>query len=133
MLAPSHSARAFTVSPTDALAAARLTAALREVRDVGVAEIARAVAERADEVISLADSHGIPLATPRDAARRAGIVALAPDPGDAAHLPAALANDGITFTARSGLIRIAVHAGTTEATMRMLVDALATAASARVW
>ena len=131
--AAASSARAFTVSGDDFLAAGRLATALDELRDVGVAAVAAAVADRADEIIYYAERYGVPLLTPRERDRRAGIVALVPDARDAAGLAAALVNGGLTFTARSGQIRLAAHAGTGEDTMRLLGDALAGFAASRAW
>lgn len=131
--APAPSAQAFTVSGPDTLAAARLAAALREVADVGVPEIESVLSARAADVMFLADRYEVPVITPREPERRAGIVALAPAPQDAAPLAAALANHGLTVTARAGRIRVAPHAGTGADTMRLLGDALAAFSSARVW
>ncbi|MBU4464836.1 MAG: aminotransferase class V-fold PLP-dependent enzyme [Actinobacteria bacterium] len=128
--APAMSARAFTVSPPDHLAAARLAAALREVRDVGVAVIEREITARTDEVIFIADRYEIPVVTSRDPQQRAGIVALAPAAHDVAALGAALANHGVSATTRSGQVRIAPHVGTGEDTMQLLGDALA---ASRAW
>ncbi|QAY60938.1 aminotransferase class V-fold PLP-dependent enzyme [Microbacterium protaetiae] len=122
--AAASTAQAFTVTGSDILAAGRLATGLEEVRDAGVAGIADAVADRADEIIAAADEYGIAVVTPHDRARRAGIVALAPEPTEAAGLSAALANSGLTFTARSGLIRLAPHAGTDASTLQLLRDAL---------
>ncbi len=58
---------------------------------------------------------------------------LAPEAQDAAPLAAALANFGLTVTARSGLVRIAPHVGTGGDTLRLLGDALAAFSSARTW
>ncbi|GAA4351958.1 aminotransferase class V-fold PLP-dependent enzyme [Microbacterium rhizosphaerae] len=129
---PAASVQAYGVSVLDHLAAGRLAATAREIADVGVGVIERALAERVDEVIALADGHGIPVVTPRDPARRAGIVALAPDPQDAGPLAATLANYGLVFTTRSGLIRLAPHAGTDIGTLHMLQDALGAFAASRV-
>ncbi|MBN9186343.1 MAG: aminotransferase class V-fold PLP-dependent enzyme [Microbacterium sp.] len=130
---PGASAQAFAAPAADELAAARLAAALDEVGAVGVSEIARTVAERCEEVMFYADRYDIPVVTPRDPVHRAGIVALEPVPADVGPLGAALANHGVTFTARSGLIRLSPHVGTGEDTMQMLGDALAAFAAARVW
>ncbi|MFG6401896.1 aminotransferase class V-fold PLP-dependent enzyme [Microbacterium sp. P04] len=122
---PAHSARGFTVSEADPLAAGRLATAVREVSAAGVAEIESRIAEVSAQVIALADQHGIAIATPREPQHRAGIVALAPDAADAAPLAAALANHGLAITARSGMVRVAVHAGTSADTLAQLADALA--------
>ncbi|RZI91160.1 MAG: aminotransferase class V-fold PLP-dependent enzyme, partial [Microbacterium sp.] len=128
--APRPDAAAFTISPIDALAAARLATAVRDVRDVGVATVAAAVRERAHTLMSLADRYGLPVLTPRDA--HAGIVALAPDPHDAGALAAALANHGVTATARGGTVRVSAHAGTAADTLQLFGDALADVSSHRV-
>jgi len=131
--APAASARAFSVNHPDPLAAGRLEAALRDVRDVGVQEIEAALAERTGDVMYLADRYGIPIITPRDPARRAGIVALSPAAQEVAPLAASLANHGLTVTVRSGQIRVAPHVGTGADTMRLFGDALAAFSSAHVW
>lgn len=131
--APSPDARAFIVSKADSLASARLGTALREVHEVGVDQIAAAVADRTAEIIEIADRHGIPVITPRDAAYRAGIVTLVPEPADAGPLAAALANEGVAITPRGGSIRVAAHAGTDPETLAMFATALSAFAAARAW
>lgn len=122
---PAPSAQAFTVSYPDMLAAARLAAALREVQDVGVDLIESELTARSGEVIRLAERYGIETITPQDAARRAGIVALAPEQHEVGPLAAVLANHGIAVTVRGGLIRVSPHAGTGTDSMVLLGDALA--------
>jgi selenocysteine lyase/cysteine desulfurase len=130
---PAPTARAFTVTTVDHLAAARLATALREVRDVGVGAIEAEIAERARDVMFFADRYEIAVLTPREPERRAGIVALAPRAQDAGPLAAALANHGLTVTSRGDVVRVAVHAGTGADTLRLFGDALAAFAAARVW
>lgn len=126
---PLPGAAAYVVSPPDPLAAARLATAVREIAGVGVDAIAVELRRRADDVFALADRYGVPVLTPRD--RHAGIVTLVPDPQDAAPLGAALANHGVTATARGGTIRISPHAGTGADALRLLGDALAEVSAAR--
>jgi selenocysteine lyase/cysteine desulfurase len=126
-------ARAFTVGRDDELASTRLAAAVGEVRDAGVPAIAREVASRADELIECAHRHGLDVLTPSDPRRRAGIVAVEPAPADAARLGAALANSGLTVTARGGRIRLAAHAGTKPDTMMLLDEALGAFSSPQSW
>jgi selenocysteine lyase/cysteine desulfurase len=128
--APRPGAGAFAVSGPDALAAARLAAAAREIRDAGVAGIASEVADRARHVMALADRYELPVLTPRDS--HAGIVALAPEPQDAGPLAAALANHGVTATARGGLVRVSAHAGTGADSLQLLGDALAEVSAHRI-
>jgi selenocysteine lyase/cysteine desulfurase len=121
--APAASARAFTVSGADTLAAGRLAVGARTVRDAGVGEIEARIAAHVDAIIEIADRHGIPVNSPRERRQRAGIVALAP--AEPARLAAALANAGVVATARGAAVRVAPHAGTDPETIRMLDDALA--------
>ncbi|UNK69878.1 aminotransferase class V-fold PLP-dependent enzyme [Microbacterium sp. H1-D42] len=119
---PAASGQAYGVSKPDPLAAARLAAGLRDVRDIGVAEIEKLLAKRVDAVIEIADRAGVPVASPRERAQRAGIVVLAP--ADPARLAQALADAGVTATARGETVRVAPHAGTDDETLRMLEGAL---------
>lgn len=130
---PAASAQAFTVAGADQLAASRLATALREISEVGVDVIEAELADRTRDVIFYADRYEVPVVTPREPERRAGIVTLAPAPQDAAPLAASLANHGITVTVRSDLVRVAPHVGTAADTLRLFGDALAAFSSARVW
>ncbi len=130
---PAASAEAFTVAGADQLAASRLATALRDIRDVGVDVVEAELAARARDVIFFADRYEVPVVTPRDPERRAGIVTLLPAPQDAAPLAASLANHGLTVTVRSGQVRVAPHVGTGADTLRLFGDALAAFSSARVW
>lgn len=120
---PAASARAYTVSGPDTLAAGRLVIGVRDVRDAGVAEIESRIADHVDAVLEIADRHGIAVSSPRERAQRAGIIALAPE--EPARLAAALANAGVVATSRGAAVRIAPHAGTDPSTMQLLEDALA--------
>lgn len=124
-------AAAYAVSPPDALAAGRLAVALEAVRDAGVADIEAELADRVRDVMFFADRYDIPVLTPREPERRAGIVALAPAAADVAPLAASLVNHGLAFTTRGGILRIAPHVGTDAATLRLFGDALAAFSHAR--
>ncbi|MFD4958640.1 aminotransferase class V-fold PLP-dependent enzyme [Microbacterium sp. NPDC058389] len=130
---PATSAQAFSVAGADTLAAARLATALREIADVGVAAIESELTARASDVMFFADRYEVPVVTPREPERRAGIVTLEPAAQDAAPLAASLANHGLTVTTRAGRIRVAPHVGTGADTLRLFGDALAAFASTRVW
>lgn len=130
---PAASAQAFTIAGEDHLAIARLTCGLRDVIGVGVAQIESELTARTGDVMYFADRYEIPVLTPREPARRAGIVALAPEAQDVAPLAASLANRGLTVTVRAGLVRVSPHVGTGADTLRLFGDALAAFASARVW
>lgn len=121
--AAAASAQAYTVSGVDTLAAGRLASGLHEVRRAGVAAIESRLAENVDRVLELVDRRGIAVSSPRERDRRGGIVALAPD--DPAGLSTALADAGLAVTTRGPAIRIAPHAGTDDATLQLLEEALA--------
>ncbi|GAA1958396.1 aminotransferase class V-fold PLP-dependent enzyme [Microbacterium deminutum] len=130
---PDASAQAFTVAGADLLAAARLATALRDVRDVGVGVIDEEISDRARDVVHIADRYEVPVLTPREPHRHAGIVTLAPGPRDAGPLAASLANHGLTVTTRSDLVRVSPHVATDADTLRLFGDALAEFSSTRVW
>lgn len=123
---PRAGAAAYSIAPSDPLAASRLAASLREILAVGTADIAAEVRRCAADVMSLADRYEVPVLTPRDA--HAGIVALVPS--DPPVLAAALAHHGVTVTARGTSIRVSAHVGTGADSMMLLGDALADAATA---
>jgi len=130
---PAASAQAFSIAGADTLAAARLATALREIVDVGVDAIETELTARASDVMFFADRYEVPVVTPREPERRAGIVTLEPAAQDAAPLAASLANHGLTVTTRAGRIRVAPHVGTGADTLRLFGDALAAFAATRVW
>lgn len=118
LLEPAASGQAYAVGMSDPLAAARLAAGLDDARSVGVANIERALAERVDAVIDIADRAGIVVESPRERAQRAGIVSLAP--ADPQRVAQALSDAGVTVTARGGSVRVAPNVGTDDETLRML-------------
>src|SRR5690554_2273557 len=123
-------AAAFRITHPDPLDQACFAAALEDVAAVGVGAISAAVAQRVDQVIALADECGIPVVSPRDVGERAGIVVLAPPAEHSTVLTASLFNHGVTVTARSGTVRLSVHASTDDETLQMLRGAFASYLSA---
>ncbi|MFL0412022.1 aminotransferase class V-fold PLP-dependent enzyme [Microbacterium paludicola] len=127
---PASSAQAYTVSGADALVGAgALAVALAEIEAVGVEAVEAALTERTERVIEIAQRHDIPVVTPLDPARRAGIVALEPE--NAAALGAELANRGVAVTARAGTVRVAPHVGTDDETLGLFEEACAAFAQQR--
>ncbi|WP_439903079.1 aminotransferase class V-fold PLP-dependent enzyme [Microbacterium azadirachtae] len=124
---PIASAQAYAVSAPDPFAAARLAAASAEIRAAGVRDVAALLAERVDAVLVVADRHGIPVLSPREVERRAGIVVLGV--ADPERLGAVLAAAGVGVTVHARAVRVAPHAGTTADTLGMLDAALADAAN----
>ncbi|MDT0156615.1 aminotransferase class V-fold PLP-dependent enzyme [Microbacterium sp. ARD32] len=119
---PASGARAYSTSVPDHLAAVRLATALDEVRRAGVATIAERVTRNVDEMLAAVERHGIPVGTPQDPVRRAGILSLTP--ADPEGLGRALSDAGLSVTSRGGAVRVAAHAGTGAETLRMLEDGL---------
>ena len=126
---PAASGQAYAVSMPDPLAAARLAAGLGDTKAVGVATVEGLLADRVDALIEVADRAGIPVESPRDRRHRAGIVSLAP--ADPQAVAQALADAGVTATARGRSVRVAPHAGTDDETLRMLDGALQASDTAR--
>ena len=129
---PARDARAFTVSASDPFAMARLSAALEELAEVGVAAVRARIAERVSEIIDAADEFAVPVISPRAEAERAGIVVLEPEPDRLTALVAALHNHGVSATVRGGTVRLAPHASTTPETLAMLRASLLSAATTSV-
>lgn len=123
---PAPTGQAYAASFPDPLAAARLAVGADQIRSVGVRAVGDALAERVDAVLAIADRHGVPVASPRDRAERAGIVVLAP--ADPEGFGAVLAAAGVAATVRTGAVRVAPHVGTTDATLAQFDDAVADAA-----
>ena len=117
---PSSGAKAFQVSNPSPIAQARLSAALEQLAEVGIPAVAARVAEKAAQVIELADEFGIPVTSPRDERERAGIVVLEPAIDQLTALVASLHNHGVTVTARDTSVRVSVHTTTTEESFAML-------------
>lgn len=121
---PAAGARAYTVSPPDPIAQARLATALERIEEVGLAAIAERLGERVDAVLALLDEAGVPVVSPRVPGERAGLVVAQPAPEHLTALAAALLNHGVSATVRQGRIRFAPHVSTTDETLDMLRAAL---------
>ncbi|CAN5128246.1 hypothetical protein BH09ACT1_BH09ACT1_13810 [soil metagenome] len=127
---PRSGAAAFSVSPPDEIAQARLAASLEQIADVGVIAIHERLAEKVSRVIELADEFAVPVISSRAAHERAGIVVLAPGSDRLTLLIASLHNHGVSATLRESSIRLSPHVSTTEETFGMLRASLVGYASA---
>jgi selenocysteine lyase/cysteine desulfurase len=93
---------------------AGLAASLTLLHELGLDAVAARVRSLADEIVRWADGRrGITLVTPRDPARRAGIVSLRT--ADSARSSARLDKAGVAHSLREGTIRLAPHVYNTEA------------------
>jgi selenocysteine lyase/cysteine desulfurase len=130
VVAPSASAKAFSISNPDCIAQARFAASLEEIASVGVEVINAAISDNVERVLELADEYAIPVASSRTSADRAGMVVLEPATQHLTALSASLHNHGITATTRPANVRLSVHAGTGIDTLEMLRAAFVSYGSA---
>lgn len=124
VLPPRTDAGAYSVSPPDPLAEARLAVALEGIAEVGIPAIHERLAEKVSRVIELADEVALPIVSSRAVHERAGIVVLAPGADRLTPLIASLHNHGVSATVRGSTVRLSPHVSTTEETFGMLRAAL---------
>ena len=94
---------------------------LELIREAGIETIRRDSIRRSARIIERADASDVPVATPRDAERRGGIVCLRPAHAEA--LTARLKARGFVASHRDG-IRIAPHFYNTDDEVERFMDAL---------
>src|SRR6476620_10537724 len=118
----------YTLSLHDALpifAVGSLAAAAELVESVGVSTIASAVRDRHDWLADAIDDAGLDLLSPRDPARRAGIVVAGGPTERITAIQLRLADAGATVTAHGpDRIRFAPHATTPEDAIRRVAELL---------
>jgi len=102
---------------------AGMNASLELLEALGHAAVQAHIAGLADLVVEWADSRSdVTLVTPRDRARRAGIVAVKPP--RAVEASARLKHAGVIHSLREGAIRLAPHCFTTEEEVRRALSLL---------
>jgi selenocysteine lyase/cysteine desulfurase len=99
-------------------------ASLELLLELGLDRVAAHVRGLADRVVAWAEANPrlATLVTPADAARRAGVVALAP--ADFAGAARRLRDAGVVFSPREGMIRLAPHCFNTAADVDAALRAL---------
>jgi selenocysteine lyase/cysteine desulfurase len=107
--APATDARRFECGSPNLLGIHGLEASLSLIEEVGVAVIERSIAERLDLLIAHADRHGWEILSPREPARRAGIITLQIPGLDSAALHAGLMERRVLCAHRGGGIRFSPH------------------------
>ena len=90
---------------------AGMNASLSLFEELGHDACARHITRLADTIVEWAESNRVPLITPKDRARRAGIVSVKPK--DGASVSAKLTKAGVVHSLREGAIRLAPHIYTT--------------------
>ncbi len=109
---PADSARRFESGSPNTLGVHALEASLSLLLEVGLEPIGAAIAERAGRLIELVDRHGLQLLSPRDPARRAGIVTFRVPDVDNQALYQALMKRDLMCANRGGGLRFSPHAYT---------------------
>ena len=99
-----------------------LGASVALIAQVGIDAIAKRIGDLTARLHSGLDARGIPIRTPRDPARRAGITMLAV--ADATKAETNLKRRRIHVSARAGLIRVSPHLYNDENDIDALLDAL---------
>ena len=109
---PAASARRFEAGSPNMLGIHALEASLSLLLEAGLPAVGAAIAERADRLIELIDRHGLELLSPREPARRAGIVTCRVPDTDSQALYQALMAAGVMCASRGGGVRFSPHAWT---------------------
>jgi selenocysteine lyase/cysteine desulfurase len=106
---PAKDARRFECGSPNLLGVHALEAGLSLLLEHGIDAVAASIAERVDRLIELIDRHGLELLSPRDRARRAGIVTLRVPGVDHQALYRDLMAGNLMCAARGGGIRFSPH------------------------
>src|SRR5690606_19621717 len=118
---PAHDGTRFECGSPNLLCAHALSASLSLIEEVGVARLAAQVAGQIDYLANELDALGLPLVTPTQRERRAGILTFLPR-GDSKACWQALMADGVVCAPRGGGIRLSPHFYTPQ---RVLEQAMA--------
>jgi cysteine desulfurase/selenocysteine lyase len=102
---------------------AGMNASLELFMEIGPARIADYITGLADVIVSWSRDAGVPLVTPADRSRRAGIVCL--KPRDASRVSARLKEKGVVHSYRESAIRLAPHIYNTTEEIRRALEIIA--------
>ena len=103
---------------------AGLNSSLELFMELGPSRIADHITRLADEIVSWSRETRVPLVTPADRSRRAGIVCVRPR--DATAVSARLKEQGVVHSYREGAIRLAPHIYNTSHEIRRALEIIAT-------
>lgn len=122
---PARSARRFEAGTPNMLGIHALDASLSLFEEVGMDEVARRLADRVQRLVEGLDAlPGIELVTPRNPARRAGIVTFRHAGRDGATLHAGLMESGVVCAPRAGGVRLSPHFYTPDAVIDRALEIL---------
>lgn len=127
---PAPSSRRFECGSPNLLGIHALEASLSLIEEVGITAIHRAINERIDYLIEQIDHLGFELLTPRDPARRGGILTFRVPDSDPDTLWRALMEQRVLCAARGGGIRFSPHFHTAQATIDLALKRLTSLLSA---
>jgi selenocysteine lyase/cysteine desulfurase len=120
-------ARRHSITNLSPFAMGSLASAAELVSSIGVTRIEQLIAGTADVLIDALDAAGVPMLSPREHTRRAGIVVAGFADGTAARAHEALTDAGVTATLHgTDRIRFGVHATTTDDAVRTAAAVLGT-------
>lgn len=106
---PSPSATRFECGSPNMLGIHALEASLSLLQEVGMEAVAAAIAERVSHLSGLIDARGFELLSPREPARRAGILTFRVPGADSQALYRSLMERGVICAQRGGGIRFSPH------------------------
>jgi selenocysteine lyase/cysteine desulfurase len=109
---PAASARRFESGSPNMLGIHALEASLSLLLEVGMDAVGAAIAERGARLVEVIDHQGLELLSPRDPARRAGIVTFRVPGVDSQALYQALMRRDLMCASRGGGLRFSPHAYT---------------------
>lgn len=120
---PADDGTRFECGSPNLLCAHALSASLSLIEEVGVSQIASRVAGHVDYLAQEITALGLPLITPADSARRAGILTFLPH-GDSKACWQALMAEGVVCAPRGGGIRLSPHFYTPPAVLERAIAAV---------
>jgi selenocysteine lyase/cysteine desulfurase len=116
--APLPGAQRLSVTNGSPFASGALATALEQLESVGVDVVASRVADTAGDLIGRLEAAGVPVLSPVDRSRRAGLVVVGVTAGEAGAVGARLEAVGVTATVHGDdRVRLSVHATTTPAAL----------------
>jgi cysteine desulfurase / selenocysteine lyase len=118
---PAADARRFECGSPNLLGVHALEASLSLLLEVGMAQVHAAISERVARLIELIDARGFELLSPREPARRAGIVTFRVPGTEPAALHKALMAQGVICAQRGGGVRFSPHFYTDESVLERAV------------
>jgi selenocysteine lyase/cysteine desulfurase len=119
---PAKDARRFECGSPNVLGVHALEASLAVLQEVGISQVANAIAERVDRLVELIDARGLELLSPRAPERRAGIVTFRVPGVDQQALYKALMQRDLMCASRGGGLRFSPHFYTPMEHLQRAID-----------